>query len=100
MQFTVPLALFALALPLVVLALAFVPQRPVRTETGALELWRRVAQLSPRGGARSTWRPPAWVVAVVLGLDPGEQALGVLVARDVGLDDHGCGGLEGRELGP
>jgi hypothetical protein len=85
MQFTVPLALFALALPLVVLALAFVPQRPVRTETGALELWRRVAQLSPRGGARSTWRPPAWVVAVVFGLVAWALALAaplVVGARD------------------
>jgi hypothetical protein len=85
MEFTLPLALFALALPIVVLALAFVPQRPVRTETGALELWRRVAELSPRGGARSNWRPPAWIVVVALGLVAWALALAaplVVGARD------------------
>jgi len=85
MEFTLPLALFALALPIVVLALAFVPQRPVRAETGALELWRRVAELSPRGGARSNWRPPAWIVVVAVGLVAWAFALAaplVVGARD------------------
>jgi hypothetical protein len=68
MLFEVPTALALLALPVLVLLVALVPRRPLRAETGALELWRRVAEESPRGGTRRAWAPPLWLLAVVLGL--------------------------------
>lgn len=77
LEFVRPGALAALALPLVLLVLSRFAARPLVRPTGALAIWRRVAEQEPVVTARRGWRPRLDVVLVCLA-----SALAVLAVAE------------------
>jgi hypothetical protein len=99
LEWTRPLGLLALALPIALLLASRLLARPVAVATGTLDLWRRVAAARARAPSRSRRRvPPAlWLLAAGLGLGalalagprtPGRAAreLRVLVDRSPSME--------------
>lgn len=70
LEWTRPLGLLALALPIAVLLASRLLARPAEIATGTLDVWKRVLAARPRDATRSRLRiPPAvWLLAVGLAL--------------------------------
>jgi hypothetical protein len=74
-EWTRPLGLLALALPIAVLLASRLLERPVEIATGTLEVWRRVQAARPRASPRSRLRIPPAVWLLAAGLALGALAL-------------------------
>ena len=70
-----PQGLFALILPILVIARAFVRARPEERATGTLALWQRAFAANAAGGSRRRLELPLWLVLLALSLTAGALAL-------------------------
>ncbi|MFN0007627.1 MAG: hypothetical protein ACKVXR_06940 [Planctomycetota bacterium] len=75
LEWTRPLGLLALALPIAVLLASRLLARPSEIATGTLEVWKRVLAAQPRASPRSRRRIPPAVWMLAAGLALGALAL-------------------------